>query len=84
LPGAGLLDYTAAFGPDGRLLPQAELDALFAVVPEGAVIHYCNTGHQAAANWFIMSELLRRPAMTLYDGSMAEWTEEPQRPVVVG
>jgi thiosulfate/3-mercaptopyruvate sulfurtransferase len=83
LPGARLLDHTAAFDPAGRLRPQAELLALFAAVSEGAVIHYCNTGQQAAANWFIMSEVLRRPAMTLYDGSMAEWTESPQRPVMV-
>jgi thiosulfate/3-mercaptopyruvate sulfurtransferase len=83
LPGAGLLDHATAFDPAGRLRPMAELRALFAAVPEGAVIHYCNTGQQAAANWFIMSEILRRPAMTLYDGSMAEWTEAPQRPVMV-
>jgi thiosulfate/3-mercaptopyruvate sulfurtransferase len=82
LPGASLLDHTTAFDPAGRLRPLVELRALFAVA-EGAVIHYCNTGQQAAANWFIMSELLRRPAMTLYDGSMAEWTELPQRPVMV-
>jgi thiosulfate/3-mercaptopyruvate sulfurtransferase len=83
LPGAALLDYTTAFDGSGRLRPLAELRGLFAAVPDAAVIHYCNTGQQAAANWFIMSELLCRPAMTLYDGSMAEWTEAPQRPVVI-
>jgi thiosulfate/3-mercaptopyruvate sulfurtransferase len=83
LPGARLLDHTAAFDSAGRLRPLAELSALFAPISDAAVIHYCNTGQQAAANWFIMSELLHRPAMTLYDGSMAEWTEVPQRPVMV-
>lgn len=84
LPGAMGLDYTLAFDADGRLRPPAQIAALFAALPDGAVINYCNTGQQAAANWFIMSELLRRPAATLYDGSMAEWTAAPERPVAVG
>ena len=84
LPGAHLLDHTAAFDGDGRLKPLPELVALFAPVPDQPVIHYCNTGHQAATNWFILSELLGRPGSTLYDGSMSEWTEEPARPVATG
>jgi 3-mercaptopyruvate sulfurtransferase SseA len=31
-----------------------------------------------------MSELLVRPGATLFDGSMSEWTEAPERPVAVG
>jgi thiosulfate/3-mercaptopyruvate sulfurtransferase len=76
LPGAILLDHASAFDAGGRLLPLADIRSLFAAIPEGPVINYCNTGHQAATNWFILSELLGRPSATLYDGSMAEWTEE--------
>jgi thiosulfate/3-mercaptopyruvate sulfurtransferase len=85
LPGAVMLDHSAAFDAGaGRLKPQAELAALFATVPERPVVNYCNTGHQAATNWFILSELLRKPGVTLYDGSMSEWTEDPARVVEAG
>lgn len=53
-------------------------------VPDTPVVHYCNTGQQAATNWFLLSEVLGRRGSTLYDGSMAEWTEQPDRPVEVG
>jgi thiosulfate/3-mercaptopyruvate sulfurtransferase len=45
---------------------------------------YCNTGHQAATSWFILSEVLHRPGITLFDGSMSEWTEDPERAVEIG
>lgn len=84
LPGAFHLDHVQAFDAAKRLKPIAELQALFGRVPDGPVVNYCNTGHQAATTWFILSELLGRPGVTLYDGSMSEWTEEPARPVEIG
>jgi thiosulfate/3-mercaptopyruvate sulfurtransferase len=85
LPGAVQLDHVAAFDPTAMALkPRAELEQLFAAVPATPVINYCNTGHQAATNWFVLSEVLRRPGVSLYDGSMSEWTEDPDRPVAAG
>ena len=85
LPGAVQLDHVAAFDPTAMALrPKAELEQLFAAVSSTPVINYCNTGHQAATNWFVLSEVLRRPGISLYDGSMSEWTQEPDRPVAVG
>lgn len=86
LPGAAHLDHTLAFVPGtGRLRPREELGSLFApVAGEGAVVSYCNTGHLASANWFILSEVLGRPRVALYDGSMSEWTAGEGRPVEVG
>jgi thiosulfate/3-mercaptopyruvate sulfurtransferase len=85
LPGALHLDHSLAFDKAAqRLKPLAELQRLFAGVPDLAVISYCNTGHQAAASWFVLSELLRRPGVTLYDGSMSEWTEDPTHAVETG
>lgn len=84
LPAARLLDHTRVFDPvTKRLRPRAELEKLFGDVPPLPVVNYCNTGHQAAANWFVLSEVLGRPA-TLYDGSMSEWTEDEARPVEIG
>jgi thiosulfate/3-mercaptopyruvate sulfurtransferase len=84
LPSAKLLDHTQVFDPaTRRLKPKAELEKLFGNLPPLPVVNYCNTGHQAAANWFVLSEVLGRPAR-LYDGSMSEWTEDDNRPVEVG
>ena len=84
LPTAVLIDHTQVFDPaTKRLRSRAELDKLFGDLPALPVVNYCNTGHQAAANWFVLSEVLGRPAR-LYDGSMSEWTEDDQRPVDVG
>jgi thiosulfate/3-mercaptopyruvate sulfurtransferase len=84
LPGAVHLDHVLAFDAARRLKPLAELRALFDGLPHAPVVNYCNTGHQAATNWFILSELLGRPGVTLYDGSMSQWTEAPERPVATG
>jgi thiosulfate/3-mercaptopyruvate sulfurtransferase len=85
LPGALHHDHAAAFDKaTQRLLPLAELQRLFAVVPDKPVMSYCNTGHQAATSWFVLSELLQRRGVTLYDGSMSEWTEDPSRAVETG
>jgi thiosulfate/3-mercaptopyruvate sulfurtransferase len=85
LPGALHLDHSLAFDKAAqRLKPLAELRRLFAAVPAMPVMSYCNTGHQAATSWFVLSELLQRPSVTLYDGSMSEWTEDAAHAVETG
>jgi thiosulfate/3-mercaptopyruvate sulfurtransferase len=84
LPGALHLDHVLTFDNAAkRLKPSPELQTLFAKIGGRPVVNYCNTGHQAATTWFVLSEILLQPAM-LYDGSMSEWTEEPARPVATG
>jgi len=85
IPGAVSRDYAEAFDPaTGRLKPASELGALYGVVPKGPAISYCNTGHTAALNWFVLSEVLGRDEVSLYDGSMTDWTQDPERPVTTG
>jgi len=85
VPGSLHLDHAAAFDKTAlRLKPLDDLARMFANVPDKAVMSYCNTGHQAATSWFILSELLHRPGTMLYDGSMSEWTEDPARAVATG
>jgi len=83
IPGALNIDYVIPYDAGtNRLKPLADLQAIFADVPVGApVISYCNTGHTAALNWFVLSEVLGRPDVRLYDGSMTDWTQDPSRPV---
>lgn len=83
IPGARHLDSASFYDPaTNRLRPQAELAAIAANVPGGPVVSYCNTGHWAATNWFVLSEVLGRTDVKLYDGSMVEWTADSRRPVV--
>jgi len=82
IPGALSLDsaefYDAA---TNRLKPKAELAALANHLPAGPAVTYCNTGHWAATDWFVLHEVLGRSADRLYAGSMVEWTSNASRPV---
>jgi thiosulfate/3-mercaptopyruvate sulfurtransferase len=55
----------------------AELD------PKARTISFCNTGHWAATDWFVLSELAGFDEVALYDGSMAEWSQDSSRPLQV-
>ena len=82
IPGARNLDSAAFYDPSSnRLRPLSELAAIAASIPAGPVVSYCNTGHWAATNWFVLSELLGRNDVRLYYGSMVEWTADARRPV---
>lgn len=41
---------------------------------EGPVVSFCNTGHWAATNWFMMSEVQGIEGVKLYPESMVGWT----------
>lgn len=44
-------------------------------------IAFCNTGHWAATDWFVLSEIAEFDNIAMYDGSMAAWTISDLRPV---
>lgn len=76
------IDHASFYDPaSNRLRPKNELAEIAARVPAGPAITYCNTGHWAATDWFVLSELLGRQAR-LYDGSMVAWSADAHRPVV--
>ena len=82
IPGAVSLDSARFYDPlTNRLRPKAELAAIAAAIPPGPAVTYCNTGHWAATDWFVLSVILGRPDVRLYDGSMAEWSADSHRPV---
>jgi thiosulfate/3-mercaptopyruvate sulfurtransferase len=81
IPGAQNIDSAAFYDPAAnRLKPVAELKTLADAVPANAVA-YCNTGHWAATDWFVLHELLGRKEARLYAGSMVEWTTNASHPV---
>lgn len=42
------------------------------------VVSFCNTGHWAATNWFVLSELVGDKNVKMYAGSMVDWTQADQ------
>lgn len=82
LPGAVNVDSAKFYDQaSNKLKPKAELAAAAQDVPTtGSTVAYCNTGHWAATDWFVLSEILGRDAK-LYAGSMVEWTANGNRPV---
>jgi thiosulfate/3-mercaptopyruvate sulfurtransferase len=80
IPGAINVDSAAFYdAATNRLRPRDVLAKLAAAIPAGEVVSYCNTGHWAATNWFVLHELVGRKNVRLYDGSMAEWAADPSR-----
>ncbi len=87
IPGAKSVPYTlntrmkapATFRSEDEL--RQAFEAL-GVKTDEPIIAYCNSGAVSAATWFVLSEILGNKKAKLYDGSMHEWTKNPNRPVV--
>jgi thiosulfate/3-mercaptopyruvate sulfurtransferase len=81
LPGALNIDSTVYFdNATHKLKPKAELASLSKEV-KGPAVSYCNTGHLASTDWFVLHEVLGKNDTRLYAGSMTEWTRDASRPV---
>jgi thiosulfate/3-mercaptopyruvate sulfurtransferase len=82
IPGAINLDSASFYDPaTNRLRPKDQLARIAARLPSGPVVTYCNTGHWAATDWFVLAAVLGRSDVRLYDGSMVEWVANPHRPI---
>ncbi len=82
IPGAVNVDSATFYdAKTNRLKPQAELASIAGALPGGPAVAYCNTGHWAATDWFVLSEVLGRSDVRLYYGSMVEWTSDASRPL---
>lgn len=79
LPGALDFDNLRWFAHGSGALPDdAVLQRIARGLPQQAgarrTVSFCNTGHWAATNWFVLSEVLHRPQVALYPGSMVDWS----------
>jgi thiosulfate/3-mercaptopyruvate sulfurtransferase len=88
IPGAVNLDNNLFYDAENASFASAERIAELAqgvgLDGEEANIAFCNTGHWASIVWFGLSEVQGNENTRMYDGSMAEWTADPNRPVANG
>ncbi|MFG2378397.1 sulfurtransferase [Streptomyces sp. NPDC048504] len=80
LPGRGLLDAS------GHVLPADELAARVGAVldtDDSPVVLYCGGGISAAGAALALT-LLGRTDVSVYDGSLEEWSKDPARPLELG
>jgi len=69
---------------DGSFRPVPELRGLFSpavLEDDGELITYCTIGGRAATAWFVLTYLLGRDRVLVYDGSWAEWGRTADTPV---
>ena len=75
--GAKNISHEVWFTKDAKLLSS---DGIKQVAQQAGVdlaqptISFCNTGHWAATNWFVLSELLGHKDVKLYPESVVEWS----------
>ncbi|MEC8694945.1 MAG: rhodanese-like domain-containing protein [Pseudomonadota bacterium] len=77
LPGADQFSFEAFFDTNTPLLKHS--DEIVSIVTANGLnqtgtISYCNTGHWAATNWFVLSEVAQVDGVRLYPESMVEWS----------
>ena len=77
LPGAAQFSFEAFFDMNTPLLKHSdEIDSIVTAngLNRPGTISYCNTGHWAATNWFVLSEVARVDGVRLYPESIVEWS----------
>ena len=85
LPGAVNLPVEYLEAADGtRLADKVTIAAQMTkagVKTTGKQISFCNTGHLASGPWFILHEIEGNKQVSLYAGSMSDWTSDIKLPV---
>ena len=86
IPGARNIPQGEFYDKTGQQFTKLEqLGQLWqeAGIAEGSEqITYCNTGHWASLGWFASSELLGNKRTRMYDGSIADWSQRTELPMV--
>lgn len=86
LPGAGNVYAVDLLDPEShRYLPIDQLAELLgdATRTSGPIITYCGGGIAATSDAFVLSALLGKDDVSVYDGSLSEWLLDPNRPLEV-
>ena len=87
LPGAQQLDFNQWFVPGTSTFVDTDTARRIAAQvkrkEDQETVAFCNTGHWAATDWFGLSEVAGLPNVSLYAGSMADWTQDAAAQVTV-
>ena len=85
IPGAVNIPQDKFFdGASGRFAGSDKVAALWSgqsVADDTEQIAFCNTGHWASLGWFASYAVLGNSKARMYDGSMTQWTADPNSPV---
>jgi len=87
LPSAVHQPIDGLYADDGSFRSAAELRRVFSSVDldgTAELITYCTIGGRAATAWFVLTYLLGRGRVRVYDGSWAEWGRIDNSPVERG
>ena len=86
IPGALNVSLDAVVNADGSYARAGVLLETFPAGLDGVrdVITYCTIGNRASIAWFVLSELLGRRGVRVYDGSWAEWGFMPDAAIEAG
>jgi thiosulfate/3-mercaptopyruvate sulfurtransferase len=85
IPGAVNIEHSDLYSAEYALFARPDrvrgLTEGVGLAEDEVNIAFCNTGHWASIAWFALSEVLGNKNTSMYDGSMAEWAADPDRPV---
>jgi thiosulfate/3-mercaptopyruvate sulfurtransferase len=87
IPGSGNLPFDGLLDPGtGRFRPMSEIAVLLdaaGLLRPGRAVTYCGGGIAATLPAFA-AYVAGNPDVAVYDGSLTEWTSDPDRPVELG
>lgn len=79
IEGAVNLEHSRFFdGNSALFVPEKARQASTSIDPKKETVAFCNTGHWAATDWFALSEIAGHKNVSLYPGSMVDWTQDPK------
>jgi thiosulfate/3-mercaptopyruvate sulfurtransferase len=84
VPSATQVSIDHLYEDDGSFRPAAQLSRQFPSIDlsgDGEIITYCTIGGRASTAWFVLTYLLGRSRVRVYDGSWAEWGRLTDTPV---
>ena len=81
LPNAVNVPAMSLLNEDGTFKTQGEIASAVGEVSGKPIVTYCNTGRSATIGYFAW-RMLGHEDVSMYDGSMSEWTSNEENPVI--